>query len=117
MYERMLDKSNKPTLCEMIEHCKTAGKLFERFNQDISADHKTESEIRFPYGNSYGWGIKHKLKNKHVCDIFAEKDAFTVMIRLTNLQIGSIYSDLSDTRKKYATINTPAVKAAGFILG
>lgn len=36
---------------------------------------KIEKLMRFPYGNSYGWGMKYFIKNKHVCDIFAEKDA------------------------------------------
>lgn len=55
--------------------------------------------MRFPYGNSYGWGIKHFIKSKHICDIFAEKDAFTVMLRLTTIQFNAIYSSMGEDAK------------------
>lgn len=100
MYERMLDKSWQPNLDQMIEYCGTTGKLFDNLNQYISSNYGTDYEIRFPYGNQYGWGIKHKLKNKHICDIFVEKEAFTTMIRLTNKQIEKIYSGLTEYSKE-----------------
>ena len=56
---------------------------------------KTEKAIRFPYGNSYGWGIKYFIKNNHFCDIFAEKDAFTVMLRLTDTKFDEIYNEVN----------------------
>ncbi|MBU5311961.1 DUF3788 domain-containing protein [Tissierella carlieri] len=95
MYERMLDKLKEPSLNEMIKYCGITGELFECLNQEILFKYKTEFKIRFPYGNHYGWGIKHKFKNEHICDIFPEKDAFTIMIRLTNKQIDKIYWELS----------------------
>ena len=107
MYERMPDKSSEPTLYEMIKYCGITGNLFERINQDISYNYGTKSEICFPYGNHYGWGIKHKLKSKHICDIFAEKNAFTVMIRLTNKQIEKIYLDLSVYAKEICDCKYP----------
>lgn len=95
MHERMLDKSCRPSLHQMTEYCGAVGELFACFNQSMVAKYDTELEIRFPYGSRYGWGIKHKCKSKHICDVFAETDAFTVMIRLADKQVERIYPDLS----------------------
>ena len=57
-----------------------------------------EQKIAFPYGNKYGWGIAHKKKNKLICNIFAEDNAFTVMMRLSDQQYNTVYGEL----QKYA---------------
>lgn len=86
MHERMLDKQHQPTMDQFLEHCGKARELFQVLDAYLTDDLKTEKMLRFPYGNSYGWGMKYALKSKHICDVFAEKDAFTVMLRLSNKQ-------------------------------
>lgn len=73
MYERMLNKQHEPTLEEFIEYCGNCKNLFEKADVFLIKELKTEKLIRFPYGNSYGWGMKYFIKNKHVCDIFAKR--------------------------------------------
>ncbi len=114
MYERMLDKSHKPTFMEMVEYCAINGKLFESINEYITNQYETKTEIRFPYGNHYGWGISHKQKNKYICDIFPEKDAFTVMMRLTNKQIDRVYVELEPYSKELCDNKYPC-KEGGWI--
>ena len=53
-----------------------------------------QTRIRFPYGNQYGWGVEHRRKSKHVLDVFAEKGAFTVMLRMTDAQFLLAYDSL-----------------------
>lgn len=101
MYERMLNKQHEPTLEEFIEYCGNCKNLFEKADVFFIKELKTEKLIRFPYGNSYGWGMKYFIKNKHVCDIFAEKDAFTVMLRLTDAEFGKIYNEVTSYTKEY----------------
>ena len=40
-------------------------------------------------------------KNKLICNIFPEKDAFTVMIRLTNQQFESVYDKVESYTQAY----------------
>lgn len=101
MYERMLDKQIVPTIEEMITYCGESSKQFIKLNSFL-ADHRgTQQEIRFPYGNKYGWSVTHRKKKKLICDIFAEKDAFTVMLRLTNDQFESLYDELLPYTQEY----------------
>lgn len=99
MYERMLDKQHKPTWEEFISYCGDCQTLLKEMDFIILNELKCEKLLRFPYGNSYGWGIKYYIKSKHICDLFAEKNAFTIMLKLTNIQFQELYDELSDYAK------------------
>lgn len=101
MYERMLDKQHQPSFDELAEYCGDSKDLFKQINDYLINEIGTDSLIRFPYGNSYGWGLKYSIKRKHICDIFAEKEAFTIMLRLTNIQFDQVYNNLTDYTKEY----------------
>ncbi|MBD5457341.1 MAG: DUF3788 domain-containing protein [Lachnospiraceae bacterium] len=101
MYERMLNKNDMPTIEEMAEYCGENEQLFLQINEWLKDTFKTEIKVVFPYGNSYGWAIAHRKKNKLMCNIFAENNAFTVMMRLSDKQYQSIYEQLSDYSKAY----------------
>lgn len=101
MYERMLDKQVKPTLEEMSDFCGENGRLFILLNEWIEKSFDTDWQIVFPYGNKYGWGIAHKKKKKLVCNVFAENNAFTVMMRLSDKQYQSVYEQLSKYMQDY----------------
>lgn len=92
MYERMLDKSLEPTIDELSAYCGENADLFVRLNKWLGETYGTVQEVVFPYGNTYGWGVAHRIKRKLICNIFAERDAFTVMLRLSNAQFSSIYN-------------------------
>ena len=91
MYERMLEKQNKPTIEAMKAYCGEASSLFTILHSWLMQYSDITYDIVFPYGNHYGWGIAFRKKNKLICNIFPEKDAFTVMIRLTNQQFESAF--------------------------
>lgn len=101
MYERMLNKNDMPTIEEMAEYCGENEQLFLQINEWLKDTFKTEIKVVFPYGNSYGWAITHRKKNKLMCNIFAENNAFTVMMRLSDKQYQSIYEQLSEYSKEY----------------
>ena len=44
--------------------------------------------------------MKHKKRSRLICDIFAEADAFTVMLRLTDKQFAAVYDGLLDETKE-----------------
>ena len=94
MYERMLNKQVTPTIKEMTEFCGENAERFSLLNEWLTSAFHTEQKIAFPYGNKYGWGIAHKKKNKLICNIFAEDNAFTVMMRLSDQQYNTVYGEL-----------------------
>ncbi len=101
MYERMLNKSEIPTVESMTAYCGGTATLFTELNEWLSAEYGTAQTIVFPYGNSYGWGISHKRKGKLVCNVFPENGAFAVMLRMSDLQFASVYDRLGDYAQKY----------------
>ena len=101
MYERMLNKQQEPSVAEMTSYCGQAAELFTALNNWLSQTCGTIQERTFPYGNRYGWGIAHRIRKKLICNIFAEKDALTVMMRLTNLQFASQYSNVQKYTREY----------------
>lgn len=98
MYERMLNKQKEPTVDEMTSYCGDNAERFALLNQWLTETYGTLQKVTFPYGNHYGWGIAHRSKNKLICNIFAEDNAFTVMMRLSKVQFDSVYGQV----KKYA---------------
>lgn len=100
MYERMLDKQNKPTEAEFTAHCGDCQDRLAQLDDFLTNELKSEKSLRFPYGNSYGWSLKYFIKRKLICDLFAEKDAFTIMLRLTDAQFEKHYDQLSDYAKR-----------------
>jgi len=83
MYERMLDKENRPTEAQVAEHMGAeAVERLQQFESYLRSDYNLAREMRFPYGNSYGWGYKYSHKSAHLCDVFFEDGAFTVMLQV-----------------------------------
>ncbi len=101
MYERMLNKSEVPTIAVMTAYCGETAALFTELNEWLSTEYGTVQTIVFPYGNSYGWGISHKRKGKLVCNVFPENGAFVIMLRMSDLQFASVYDQLGDYTKNY----------------
>lgn len=94
MSERMLNKEIEPSKEELIAYCGKQGSAFLELHTFLSETFHTTQEIRFPYGLQYGWCITHRKGKKLICDVFAEKDAFTVMLRLSDKQFFEQYDDL-----------------------
>ena len=101
MYERMLNKQETPSLAEMTSYCCETAGLFSALNEWLTATYATAQQITFPYGNQYGWGIAHRLKKKLICNIFAENNSFTVMVRLSGNQFQSLYTQLQKYTQEY----------------
>ena len=100
MYERMLNKQEEPTIAQMTAYCKDCAELFTRLNEWLSDTFGTAQSVTFPYGNQYGWGIAHRKDKKLICHVFAEENAFTVMMRLSNEQFDSVYRQLRRETKE-----------------
>lgn len=100
MHERMLNKEIKPSIIELGSYIGSKAELFHLLNSFLSDTIKTTQEIRFPYGKQYGWCVTHRKGKKLVCDIFAEAEAFTIMVRLSNQQFDNVYDTLQAETKE-----------------
>lgn len=101
MYERMLNKDAMPTAAEMAAYCAQTAAWFIQLNEWLSQVYSTTQNIVFPYGNHYGWCISHRKKKKLLCNIFAEKNAFTVMMRLSDEQFAIVYGQVQAYTQAY----------------
>ena len=101
MYTRMLNKQVVPTIEEMAVYCGKNAESFTLLNEWLYETYDTVQKIVFPYGNNYGWGIAHKKKQKLICNIFAENNAFTVMMRLSDEQFKTIYENVQKYTQEY----------------
>jgi hypothetical protein len=101
MYERLLDKNNKPSPEQVIEHLGEGSfKRLLSLEGFLKANYSLSREMRFPFGNSYGWGYKYSHKSTHLCYVFFEDRAFTVTIQIGDKRVHLIEDALSDLSPK-----------------
>ena len=101
MYERLLDKNNKPTIEQIAEYL--GAESYRRllcFEEYLHTHYHLNKEIRFPFGNSYGWGNKYSHKSGHLCYAFFEEGAFTVTVQIGDKQAPLVESVLSGLSQK-----------------
>jgi len=96
MYERLLDKTIAPAFEDLIAYSGERGELWLALDTHMRDVFMAQRQIRFPYGNHYGWSCKYSVKGKHICDVFAENGAFAVHGRMSDAQIASVYDRLSE---------------------
>ena len=83
MYERMLDKREEPTIPEIHDYIgNNSICILNTFEEIMNLRYELKCELRFPFGNNYGWGYKYSHKTKHLCYVFFEKDAITIMLQI-----------------------------------
>jgi hypothetical protein len=119
MYERMLNKMNIPTMDAIQE---TIGKAaldklnqFESFLMELYDLHR---ELKFPFGNNYGWGYKYSHKNKHLCYLFFEQGGFTIFTQIGDKQVSEMENKLvllSDKAKSIWSSRYPCGEHGGWI--
>ena len=101
MYKRLLDKDNKPAIEQIEEHLGSDSyNRLLRLEEHLKAHYNLAKEIRFPFGNSYGWGYKYSHKSSHLCYVFFEKGAFAVTIQIGEKQVLSVENSLTDLSLK-----------------
>jgi len=100
VYERMLNKQEQPTFEDLIAYSGERGALWLALDKHMKEKCNASWEIRFPYGKDYGWGVKYSVKSKHICDVFAEKGAFTALFQVSDKAVNTIYDELGGYAKE-----------------
>ena len=119
MYERMLDKKNTPKEKEINEYIgKKSLHHMKILENSLSRYFEISRELKFPFGNNYGWGYKVNHKSKHLLYIFFEKDSISIMLQIKKIiteKEKEKYSKLSKEGKKYWEESYPCGKNGGWI--
>jgi len=119
MYERMLDKNIVPTAKEIKEYIgDKAVENSEILKKALKKVFAINTELKFSFGNNYGWGYKVSNKSKHLFYLFFEKGSFTIMIQIKKIKTEKEiekYNKLSDEGKEYWNNRYPCGENGGWI--
>ena len=119
MYERLLDKNTVPTAKMVKEYMgEEAVENSELLKRAINNVYDINIDLKFPFGNNYGWGYKVSYKSKHLFYLFPEKGSFTVMIQIKGIETENEIekmNKLSDEGKDYWKNKYPCGKNGGWI--
>ena len=101
MYERLLDKSVMPDEETIQEYLGLQShERLAQFEKRLKVHYQLVRELKFPFGKDYGWGYKYSHKASHLCYVFFEKDAFTVMLQIGDKKVSLLESHLPSLLQK-----------------
>ena len=119
MYERILDKNNVPTVIKIKEYMgEKAIENSEFLKRALKKVYEINIELKYPFGNNYGWGYKVSNKSKHLFYLFPEKESFTIMLQIQGIKTEKEiekYNKLLDEGKDYWKNRYPCGKNGGWI--
>jgi hypothetical protein len=119
MYERLLDKNNPPVADFISRFIGARGHaLLLKFEDFLSNNYQLSKEMKFPFGNNYGWGYKYSHKSSHLCYVFFESGSFTVTLQLGDncvSKINQILPGLSQKTQELWQNRYPCGKQGGWI--
>ena len=99
--ERFMDKSVIPTSLQIDNLLgKNVVIRLIKFESFLQSNYDIIRELKFPFGNNYGWGYKYSCKNKLLCYVFFEKGSFTVTITIGKSELKRLYQELDNMLPK-----------------
>lgn len=97
MYERLLDKAVTPSEELIREYLgREAYSNLQCFERFLEENYVLKRELKFPFGNKYGWGYKYSHKTNHLCHAFIEAGAFTVTLQLGDSCVSEVEKRLPE---------------------
>jgi hypothetical protein len=119
MYERILDKKNIPTAKFIKKYMgEEAVENSELLKKALKKVFEINVELKYPFGNNYGWGYKVSTKSKHLFYMFFEKGSFTIMLQIKGIKTEKEmekYNKLSEAGKEYWNNRYPCGENGGWI--
>ena len=98
---RMLEKDRRPAAEEIRAHMGSESfKRLQAFEALLDAGYRLEKELRFLFGNDYGWGNKYSHGKTHLCYAFFEQASFTVSLQIGDRFVASVENALSSLLPK-----------------
>ena len=120
MHERMLNKKIIPAKDEIDAYIgKKSVEHIELLMNCLSEVFEINIELKFPFGNNYGWGYKVSNKSKHLFYLFFEKGSITITLQIRkNIKKEKEiekYNSLSEEGKGYWKDSYPCGENGGWI--
>ena len=119
MHERMLNKQSVPTESEINEYIGSAAvENMKSIKETLEKIFEITMELKFPFGNNYGWGYKVSNKSKHLFYILFEKNAIVIMFQISKIKTEkeiAKYNNLSEEGKEYWKNRYPCGENGGWI--
>jgi hypothetical protein len=85
MNERMLDKQHQPTEEEIKQFIGSDScKNIQLIEDTLKESFDLHVALKFPFGNTYGWGYKFSHKTKHLFYLFFENKSLTIMTQIAD---------------------------------
>ncbi|MDT8717117.1 DUF3788 family protein [Clostridium sp. 19966] len=93
--ERFMDKTKVPSASEIsnLLGIEAAGRI-NKLENFLTENYDLIRELKFPFGNNYGWGYKYSCKSKHLFYLFFEKGLFTITISIGKSELKELYKML-----------------------
>jgi len=119
MYERMLNKNIVPSENDIKEHIgEKSFENMELIKNGLGKIFNINFELKFPFGNNYGWGYKFSDGKKHLFYLFFEKNSITIMLQIKGIKTEKEienYNKLSEEGKNYWINRYPCGESGGWI--
>lgn len=103
--ERLIEKSNQPTeefVKEFIGE-ETWSRLMD-FEDMLKSKYDLFREIKYPFGNDYGWGFRYTHKKKLLLYVFFEKNGICCTISINDKGAQEVETKLEDLLPKTQTL-------------
>ena len=115
----MLNKQTVPTENEINGFIgKRSVENIELIKKSLESIFDINMELKFPFGNNYGWGYKVSSKSKHLFYIFFEKGCITITLQIRTIKTEKEierYNKLSGEGRKYWENRYPCGENGGWI--
>ena len=115
----MLNKQIVPTEDDIKEYIgKKSVENIEIIKKSLEKTFEINMELKFPFGNNYGWGYKVSNRSKHLFYIFFEKGSITIMLQINKIKTEKEmekYNKLSEEGKEYWENRYPCGDNGGWI--
>lgn len=98
---RFLEKNRAPTPQEIEQRLgPEAMQRLHVLDDYLTGHYDIVRELKFPFGNQYGWGYKYSSKGKMLCYVFFEQDAFTVTVTIGTAEVPKLEKALPEMLPK-----------------
>lgn len=98
---RFFDKNKVPEPSEIKQLLgATATERLKKLDSFFKSHYNIVRELKFPFGNQYGWSYKYSAKSKLLCYVFFEKGTFTVTITIGKNEVLKLTAELPNMLPK-----------------
>lgn len=117
--QRLIDKQQPPTDQQIHQLIGAeALVLLERLEEELNQRYDLKRELRFPFGQQYGWGYRYAHKKKLLCYLFFEAGGITCTLSINDkgaVKVEALLDQLQPHMQKLWQQRYPCGKVGGWL--